>query len=144
MATRDELWRRFVADYEVDVPESAIENELAYITLDMKHRMQYDRMSGGGLHMFPEMELAEQEAELRKAAVFEAKAPRVLKEIIAQQGITATQDELEAEARTIAKREGSTLEMVKRFFGEDYALLERDVLERKAIDWACKQPRQGN
>ena len=139
MAARDELWRQFVADYEIDVPESAIENELAYITLDMKHRMQYDQMSGGGLHLFPQMELAEQEAELREAAEFEAKAPRVLKEIIAQQGITATRDELEAEAQAIAEREGSTIEMVKRFFGEDYALLERDVLERKAMDWACEQ-----
>ena len=139
MATRDELWRQFVADYEIDVPESAIENELAYITLDMKHRMQYDQMSGGGLHLFPQMELAEQEAELRAAAVFEAKAPRVLKEIIAQQGITTTRDELEAEARAIAEREGSTIEMVKRFFGWDYALLKRDVLERKAMDWACEQ-----
>ena len=139
MATRDGLWREFVDNYEIDVPESAIENELEYIKLDMKHRMQYDQMSGGGMHLFPQMELAEQEAELRGAAVFEAKAPRVLKEIIAQQGITTTQDELEAEAQAIAEREGSTIEMVKRFFGDDFAMLERDVLERKAIDWACEQ-----
>ena len=139
MATRDDLWRKFVSDYEIDVPESAIENELEYIKLDMKHRMQYDQMSGGGMHLFPQMELAEQEAELREAAVFEAKAPRVLKEIIAQQGITTTQDELEAEAQAMAEREGSTIEMVKRFFGDDFAMLERDVLERKAIDWACEQ-----
>ena len=139
MATRDNLWREFVDNYEIDVPESAIENELEYIKLDMKHRMQYDQMSGGGMHLFPQMELAEQEAELREAAVFEAKAPRVLKEIIAQQGITTTQDELEAEAQAMAEREGSTIEMVKRFFGDDFAMLERDVLERKAIDWACEQ-----
>ena len=139
MATRDNLWREFVANYEIDVPESAIENELEYIKLDMKHRMLYDQMSGGGMHLFPQMELAEQEAELREAAVFEAKAPRVLKEIIAQQGITTTQDELEAEAQAMAEREGSTIEMVKRFFGDDFAMLERDVLERKAIDWACEQ-----
>ncbi len=139
MATRDGLWREFVDNYEIDVPESAIENELEYIKLDMKHRMQYDQMSGGGMHLFPQMELAEQEAELREAAVFEAKAPRVLKEIIAQQGITTTQDELEAEAQAMAEREGSTIEMVKRFFGDDFAMLERDVLERKAIDWACEQ-----
>ena len=139
MATRDGLWREFVDNYEIDVPESAIENELEYIKLDMKHRMQYDQMSGGGMHLFPQMELAEQEAELREAAVFEAKAPRVLKEIIAQQGITTTPDELEAEAQAMAEREGSTIEMVKRFFGDDFAMLERDVLERKAIDWACEQ-----
>ena len=42
MATRDNLWREFVDNYEIDVPESAIENEFEYIKLDMKHRMQYD------------------------------------------------------------------------------------------------------
>ena len=30
---------------------------------------------------------------------------------------------------------------IKRFFGDDLKMLERDVLERKAIDWACDQTR---
>ncbi|HAM15337.1 MAG TPA: hypothetical protein DCP91_05675 [Eggerthellaceae bacterium] len=141
MAARDEIWRKYVEDYDIDVPKSAIQNELEYIKLDLRHRMQYDQLTGGDMHLFPKRELAQQEDELRAAALFEAKAPRVLKAIVAEQGFTATQDELEAEAQAIAEREGSTMDMVKRFFGEDLAMLERDVVERKAIDWACEQMR---
>lgn len=141
MTAREAAWRKFVADFKVDVPESAIEDELAYIKLDMRHRMRYDAMSGGPAHPFPERELAEQDAELRAAAAFEAKAPLVLRAIIEGRRLTATRDELEAEAAAIAEREGSTVDMVKRFFGEDLALLERDVVERKAVDWACGQVR---
>lgn len=139
MATREETWRRFVDEYDIEVPESAIQNELEYIELQMRHNMQYDRLTGGDPHLFPSRELAQQADELRAIALFEAKAPRVLKEIIAARGITATPDELRAEAEAIAERQNATMDMVRTFFGDDFGLLERDVLERKAIDWACDQ-----
>lgn len=136
-ASYDEVaWRAYVDAYDIDVPESAIENELEYITLQMKHNMQYDRLTGGDLHLFPGQELASQEAELRAAATFEAKEPRVLKDIIAKQGITATRAELETEAQAMAVRQNTTVEALKQFFGEDLFLLERDVLEAKARAWA--------
>lgn len=141
MTAHDELWRRFVGEYDIDVPESAIENEVEYLQLAMRHNMQYDRLTGGGAHFFPDRELDDQQAELRAEALFQAKEPRVLKAVIAEQGITASREELEAEAVAMAERQGSALDMVKRFFGDDLAMLERDVLERKAIDWACDQMR---
>lgn len=141
MKSRDDLWRRFVEEYDVEVPESAIRNEVEYLKLAMRHNMVYDRLSGGDAHLFPKRELDEQADELRAAVVFEAKAPLVLKAIIAEQGFTATREELEAEAAAMAERQGSTIDMVRRFFGDDLAMLERDVLERKAIDWACDQMR---
>ena len=141
MMSREEIWRSFVDAYDIDVPADAIENELAYLDLAMRHNMQYDRLTGGDMHLFPGREIAAQEDELRAAALFEAKAPLVLKRIIAEQALTATYDELEAEAIAMAERQGSTLEMVKKFFGDDLKMLERDVLERKAIDWACEQAR---
>ena len=143
MATEDALWRRYVDAYDIDVPEEAIENELSYITLEMRHRMQYDRLTGGDLHLFPAQELAEQEEELRAAAVFEAKEPRVLKAIIADQGITATREELEAEAVAMADRQQTTVEAIRQVFGDDLAMLERDVLERKARQWALTQREDG-
>lgn len=139
MATQDDLWRRFVGEYDIEVPESAVEDELEYLKLAMRHNMQYDRLTGGKAHPFPERELAQQEGELRAFASFEAKAPLVLKAIIAEQGFTATREELEAEAAALVERQGSTVDMVRRFFGDDLAMLERDVLERKAMDWACEQ-----
>ena len=141
MASRDEIWRGYVEAYDIDVPEEAVQNELEYLRLAMRHNMQYDRLTGGDAHLFPGRELSQQEEELRAAALFEAKEPLVLKRIIAGQGFEVSRQELEAEAAAMAEREGSTVEMVKRFFGDDLKMLERDVLERKAIDWACDQTR---
>lgn len=139
MTSREETWRRFVAAYPLEVPQEAIDNERAYIELELRHRMQYDRLSGGGAHLFPQRELAEQEEEIEAAAEFEAKAPRVVKALIADLGLVVTPEELEVEAEAIAERQGASMELVKRFFGDDLSLLARDVLERKAIDWTCEQ-----
>ena len=37
----------------------------------------------------------------------------------------------------MAKRQNTTVEEIKRFFGEDLKLLERDVRENKIREWAC-------
>ena len=139
MAYSEAVWRRFVFDYDIDVPEEAIQNELAFVELSLRHGMQYDRLTGGDMHLFPGRELAEQEDEMRQAALFEAKEPRVLKAIIAAQGFQVTPEELLAEAEAVAQRQRSTVDELKRFFGDDLGMLKRDVLERKAREWACSQ-----
>ncbi|MDY2625721.1 MAG: hypothetical protein SOV74_05325 [Coriobacteriales bacterium] len=134
--SREEAWRRFVDSFEVEVPEEAIQSELAYIKLDLRHRMQYDRLTGGDAHVSPSQELAEQEEELLQAARFEAKEPRVVQALQQQLQIGVTQEELEAEARALAARERTTVDAVRTFFGKDLAGLAPDVLRRKVIDWA--------
>lgn len=139
MKSREDMWRDFVLAYDIEVSEDAVNNELEYIKLDMRHRMQYDRLTGGNAHLFPSQELAEQEEELRMLALFEAKEPKVQRRIIEQEGLVASKEELEAEALAMAKRQNTTIEAVKAFFGEDLAMLERDVLNKKVMDWALAQ-----
>ena len=139
MTTRDERWRGYVAAYPIDVPEDAIREEMRLIEMDLRHRMQYDRLTGGGLHLFPSLELEKQADDLRAAAVFEAKSPLVLRELTAKLDFEVTQEELEEEARRMAERQGTTVDSIKSFFGADLAMLRRDVLERKIIDWAVAQ-----
>jgi FKBP-type peptidyl-prolyl cis-trans isomerase (trigger factor) len=137
--TRDEAWRRFVEDYDIEVSPEAIENERRLIELDLRHRMQYDRLTGGDAHIFPSQELAEQEEELNRTALFEAKEPLVLRALQERLQLTVTDEELEAEAVALAKRNGTTVATVRRFFGDDLSMLSRDVINRKLIDWAVGQ-----
>ena len=137
--TDEEFWRVFVDCYDMEVPEEAVQNELNYLTLQLKHNMQYDRLSGGDLHLFPQQEIQAQEEQLRAAALFEAKEPKVLKAVIEAQGITVSSEELEAEAQAMAARQNTTIEAIKQFFGEDLKMLERDVLEAKARAWAVEK-----
>ena len=117
----------------------ALEQEYEMVRVDMKHRMMYAQMSGGETHLFPDLELAQMEDELREAALFEAKEPLVLRDLTNKLDVTVTPDELLAEAEAMAKRQNTTVEEIKRFFGEDLKLLERDVRENKIREWACTQ-----
>ena len=139
MSYNEEAWRAYVLSYDIEVSQEDVEEELYLIRADMKHRMMYAQMAGGEAHPFPEMELAEQTDALMEAAVFEVKEPRVLKDLAARLDVSVTPAELEAEGEAIAQRQNSTLDEVKRFFGEDLALLERDVREHKIREWACGQ-----
>ena len=139
MTTKDALWREYVGAYDIDVPAERIEEEYELIRADMKHRMMYAQMSGGETHLFPDMELAEMEGELREVALFEAKEPLVLRDLAKKLDVAVTAEELAAEAEAMAKRQSTTVDEIKRFFGEDLSLLERDVRENKIREWACKQ-----
>ncbi len=137
--TREDKWKQYVEAYDIKVPEANVENEISLIWMDLRHRMLYDSMAGLGPHLFPEMEMEEKNEEIRTAAVIEVKSELVMKELLGTLNITVSRDELEAEAEAMAKRQNTTIEMVKSFFGEDLSMLERDVKERKAKDWVLNQ-----
>ena len=81
--------------------------------------------------------MKERKKEMEKEAYFTVKSRLVLKELIASRKFSVTRRELEAEALAMARRQNTTVEMIKRFFGEEMELLERDLLERKAMDYAA-------
>lgn len=139
MSYNEEAWRRYVLAYDIKVSQEDVEEELYLIRADMKHRMMYEQMSGGAMHPFPEMELQEQADALVEAAVFEVKEPLVLKDLTKKLDVQVTPEELLAEGQAIAQRQGSTLDEVKRFFGQDLRFLERDIRENKIRAWASAQ-----
>lgn len=139
MSYDEAAWRAYVLAYDVEVSQEDVEEELFRIRADMKHRMMYAQMSGEEAHLFPDAELAEQTDALMEAAVFEVKEPLVLKDLTKKLDVQVTADELLAEGEAIAKRQNSTLDEVKRFFGQDLAFLERDVRENKVRLWATSQ-----
>jgi len=136
---REEKIKAFVMAYDIEVPAAKVENELNYIKAQLRHGMQYDALTGGAFHPFPEAELAEQREELEKLAHFEVKQELVIREIIERQQFTVSKEELEAEAAAMAVRQGCTVEMIRGFFGADLAMLERDVKTKKAEEWICEQ-----
>lgn len=135
----ESTWRAYVAAYDIEVAQEDVEEELYRIRADMKHRMMYAQMTGGEAHPFPEMELEEQKDELMEAAVFEVKEPLVLRDLTKKLDVTVAPEELLAAAEAMARRQGTTVGEVKRFFGQDLALLERDVRENKIRERVCRQ-----
>lgn len=139
MTGRDDAWRKYVEAYPIEVPQEQVDNELQFLLLDMRHRMQYDTLTTGALHLNPYGELEEQMDDMKAAALHEAKSDLVIKDLLARHEFPITREELEAEAVAMAQRQDTTVELIKRFFGEDLSMLERGLREQKAIDWALAQ-----
>lgn len=139
MTSRDDVWRKYVETYPIEVPQERVDSELQFLLLDMRHRMQYDTLTTGALHLNPYEELADQMDDLKAAALHEAKSDLVMKELLARHEFPVTREELEAEAEAMARRQDTTVELIRRFFGEDLSMLERGLREQKAIDWALTQ-----
>ena len=76
--------------------------------------------------------------EIHQEVLRSAKLNKLLESVIAQEHILVREDELLEEAKTIAQRQNTTLDMVKDFFGADLAGLEPDVRKKKAI-WLIYQ-----
>lgn len=139
--TREDVWKAYVEGCEIEVPQDRLEAEIHLIRVDLMHRMRYDTLSGGPIHPFPEWELEQQKDEIHAEALFEVKAELVMRDLMNRLHLSVSREELEAEAEAMAQRQNTTTDEIKRFFGEDLAMLERDVKEKKVLDWVCAQPR---
>ena len=130
---RDAALHRAVELAPFDVPEEAVESEYRMLLADFRQRLTYDSMATGR-PVYTYEGLEDQMAQLRDEALFQVKAQMVLKDIVQQEGLTVSSEELEEEGRAIARRQGVPLEEVKNFLGEDLSLVKTDLLERKAMD----------
>ena len=141
MISKEGAIRRFVREYDIQVPQALVEEEYHLCMMDMKHKMVYGQMAGS--HQMNPMEQAEAlkdaQEELMEVAYLSVKEDLVMKEVIEKGNFTVTQAELQQYAEELAKRQNTTMDMVKRFFGEDFALLVRDVKRQKAEAWIYQQ-----
>lgn len=141
MISKEGAIRKFVREYEIAVPQELVEEEYHLCLMDMKHKMVYGQMAGS--HNMNPIEQAEaikdSQEELMEVAYFSVKEELVMKDVIAKGNFTVTQEELSSYAEAMAKRQNTTIDMVKRFFGEDFSLLASDVKRQKAEGWIYQQ-----
>ncbi|MBQ9147997.1 MAG: hypothetical protein IJX69_00325 [Oscillospiraceae bacterium] len=146
MISKEGAIRRFVRAYDIPVPRELVEEEYHLCVMDMKHKMVYGQMAGS--HNMNPMEqaeaLKESQEELMEVAYLSVKEDLVMKDVIAKGDFTVTPEELRQYAEAMAKRQNTTIEMVKRFFGEDFSLLAGDVKRQKAEDWIYQQVLQNS
>lgn len=137
--TKEQAFNKLVRLYDIEVPEERVEEMYDYFLLQTKHNMQYDTLTTGAVHLFKDQELAELDPEIREAAYMEAKTDLVMKELIKKLDPQVSQEELEAKAAEISKKEGTSMEMIRMFFGQDLAGLTRSVQEDKVKEYILEQ-----
>ncbi len=133
-AMRDAALRRAVEMAPFSAPEEEVEAEYQRLLAEFRHRRIYESMSAcRPLYGYEGLE--EQMEKLRGEAAFQVGAQLVLADIIRREGLTVSEEEVEAEGKAIAQRQEIPLEQVKDFLGPDMAMVRADLLERKAMDF---------
>lgn len=125
---------------DIPVSEEKVEQELQMELAGFLQTMRYRAM--GGDHQMEEIDLDEWKKNIRDEIIRDRKVDFILRTVIEKEQISATMEELEQAALKLAQKEQTTLEMVRRFMGDDYALLKKDVLYEKARNFivAAAQP----
>ena len=137
--TKEQAFAKYVREYDIDVPEENVQNLYDYFLLQAKHNMQYDTLVNGTVHLHKAQELAEMEPEMREAAYKEAKTDLVMKELMKQLDPQVTDEELQAKAEEKCRKDGTTMDMLKMFFGPSLSGLKRDLQEEKIKDYIHEQ-----
>lgn len=137
--TREQAFRKYIKEYDIEVPEERVQNMYEYFLLQAKHNLQYDTLINGAVHLNKAQELAEMEDEMREAAFFEAKSDLVMKELMKQLEPEVTEEELQAKAEEKCRKDGTTMDMLKMFFGPSLSGLKRDLQEEKVKDYIFEQ-----
>ena len=120
-----------ISENKIIIPENEIDAEVERQLLGYLQRAKYQMLFGGRDFEMP----ADKETlavDIRQHVIREYKIKRILEYVIDQEQLSVENDELLHEAEALAARQNSTLEMVKRFMGEDFHLLHKDVLLNKA------------
>ena len=141
MISKEGAIRKFIQQYEFEVPQELVEEEFKLCILDMKHKLVYGQMTGSS-RMNPleqAQALEEAQEELREVAYLTVKEDLVMRELLKQDRFRATAEELEAYGQAMAQRQKTSMEMIRKFFGEDLHLLESDVRRQKADAWIYEQ-----
>lgn len=135
----EEKLQQYIEAQCLTVPQDMIENELSLLVTELQCRRRYENLAGGGPLSYSQRELELKMAELRVEAVHSVKTRLVIQQVIKEQHIQVSSEELELEARAIAARKDMPIEMVRGFLGENFEMLETDLKERKAIEYICNQ-----
>lgn len=141
MISKEGAIRKFVRAYDIEVPRELVEEEYQLCLTDMRHKMVYGQMAGSHHMNLYEQAQAVQDAqeELMEVAYFTVKEELVMKALMTREEFSVTDQELEAYAEAMARRQNTTMDMVRRFFGDDLALLAGDVRRQKAEEWIYRQ-----
>lgn len=135
------LLDQLIETNDFPLSEDQIESEVEYTLAGMIQNRKYQAMFSSEDFELDDQTITEMRQEALLGITRELKVEMILKSIIQQENIQASKEELEEAATELAQRQGTTIEMVRNFFGTDLSGLADDVCQKKAIDLLCKEVR---
>ena len=131
----NQLLEKVVQNAKVDIPEVMVENEIDAMVRDMDFRMRYQ---GLDLQSYLDMintSMEDFRAQFKDDAYNRVKLQLTLEQIIKEEKIEATDEDLESEYERIAEQYKLDVERVKKDYQGQEEGLRRSLAVQKAVDF---------
>lgn len=130
----DDLLNEISKSTEIDIPETMINDETERMIEQFSEQI---KMQGISLEQFYKFTNSSKEAlkeQYKEEALKRIKYRLIIEEIIKQEKIEVSDEEVDAEIEEIAKKYNMTKEEVKKQYGENLDYIKYDLEVRKAFD----------
>ncbi|MDR0930352.1 MAG: trigger factor [Clostridiales bacterium] len=133
----DELIEKIVEGMEVEIPQAMIDNEIQNRIQNFSQQLQQQGMSIEQYIQFTGATVDSLKEMHKEPATKQVKANLAIDAVIKAEGISATDEEIAAEYKTLAEKYNTEEKMLRQFFGEDS--IKHDLTVRKAIEFLMSE-----
>jgi trigger factor len=137
MLVRDKVLQAAATLIEVDAPDPLVGQEMERRLHDLAHRLEHQGVTIPQYLQATGQDQEEFVAALREGSTAAVKADMALRAVVAQEAISATDDEVDAEIARIAERVGEKPEKVRRDLDRGGAIeaVRSDIARGKALQY---------
>lgn len=142
-AKEDEAIKKIVEKSEMDIPEAMIDMQVQNMIQEFAQRLAQQGLNIDQYMQFSGMTVDKMKEQLRPEAVVRIQSSLVLEQIVKEENIEATDEEIDAQLDKMAAAYGMEADKLKEFMGEtEKESVKRDVAIEKAVDFILENAKE--
>ena len=142
-AKQDAVIDKIIEDSKMDIPDAMLKTEQKNMINEFAQRMQAQGLTLQQYMQFSGMDNEKFMEQVKPQALSRIQSRLVLEEIAKAENITVTEEDYEAELKTMAEAYALELDKVKDMVGDEgRKQIEKDILVKKAIEFAADNAKE--
>ena len=130
----EDLFKAIVANSTVEQSDVLVEEECQIMLREIEQNLQSQGLNFEIYEQFTGKNKDAIKEDIKPQAIDRVKLNAILGKIVAEEGLTVTSEEVDAELEEIAKIYGRDVKEVKELFASNLDRVEADLLTRKALE----------
>lgn len=142
-AKEDEAIKKIVEKSEMDIPDAMIDMQVQNMIQEFAQRLAQQGLNIDQYMQFSGMTVDKMKEQLRPEAVMRIQSSLVLEQIVKEENIEPSDEEIDAQLDKMAAAYGMDADKLKEFIGEtEKESVKRDVAIEKAVDFILENAKE--
>lgn len=136
---KDKVVEAAVEIMEADIPEIMIEAETDNMLKDFDFQLRYQGLDLEKYVQFSGTSIDELKEQMKDDAGKRVRTQLTIEAVSKEENIEVTDEDIEKEYEKIAEAQNSTIDKVKKMYGQNVDYLKESILSRKTVDYLVEQ-----